>query len=350
MLPLAVYHARHLLAKLYGVFAYKHVRTNLYGLDVLGIAVERDARHGVERSLFSHIARVGDDAESVGCEVAEVQIVERSHDMQLLEEQRILVYDALNGVGSKLAQRSHNRNIACVRHHAHEKRTQLVVVTDDSLAVEREDDVLFLCEAQFVHHSRTLEALVVEAQCVHKNIAHHVYLRRLGALACSSAVAANASRKEQIGKAVDDEAVDLLRHRDVERACASYKMSQQNALLLCDDSRSHCRSEVINNDNDICRMLLKIALEGRHNLTRKLIEVNAVDTKAYVGATDLKVVEERRLECGVVLTTCVNQTATYLLAFSLSLVNGTNDWGNLNEVGTCANKYTNVHILLLFFF
>ena len=97
-------------------------------------------------------------------------------------------------------------------------------------------------------------------------------------------------------------------------------------------------------------MLLKIALEGRHNLTRKLVEVNAVDTKAYVGATDLKVVEERRLECRVVLTTCVNQTATYLFAFSLSLVNGTNDWGYLNEVGTCANKYTNVHILFLFFF
>ena len=97
-------------------------------------------------------------------------------------------------------------------------------------------------------------------------------------------------------------------------------------------------------------MLLKIALEGRHNLTRKLVEVNAVDPKAYVGATDLKVVEERRLECRVVLATCINQTAAYLLAFSLSLVNGTNDWGNLNEVGTCANKYTNVHILFLFSF
>jgi hypothetical protein len=168
--------------------------------------------------------------------------------------------------------------------------------------------------------------------------------------ACSSTVAANASREEQVGESVDNEAVDLLRHRDVERACACYKMSQQNALLLCDDSRSHCRSEVVNNDNDICRMLLKIALVGRHNLTRKLVEVNAVDTKTYVGATDLKVVEERRLECRVVLATCVNQTATYLFAFSLSLVNGTNDWGNLNEVGTCANKYTNVHILLLFFF
>ena len=69
-------------------------------------------------------------------------------------------------------------------------------------------------------------------------------------------------------------------------------------------------------------MLLKIAFEGRHNLTRKLVEVNAVDPQAYVGATDLKIVEERRLECGVVVATCVNQTAAYLLAFSLNLVNG----------------------------
>ena len=126
-------------------------------------------------------------------------------------------------------------------------------------------------------------------------------------------------------------------------------MSQQYALLLCHDGSRHCRSEVVNDNNDVCRMLLKITLEGRHNLTRKLVEVNAVDTQAYIWATDLKIVEERRLECGVVVATCVNQTAAYLLAFSLSLVNGTNDWGYLNEVGTCANKYTNVHILLFAF-
>ena len=73
MLPLAVYHARHLLAKLYGVFAYKHVRTNLYGLDMLGIAIERDARHGIERCLFSHVARIGNNAKSMGCEIAELR-------------------------------------------------------------------------------------------------------------------------------------------------------------------------------------------------------------------------------------------------------------------------------------
>ena len=66
MLPLAVNHACEFLTKAHGILAHKHVGTNLHGLDMLGVAVERDAGHGVERCLLGHIARVGDDAEGVG--------------------------------------------------------------------------------------------------------------------------------------------------------------------------------------------------------------------------------------------------------------------------------------------
>ena len=81
MLPLAIYHTSHFLAKQYGVLAYKHIRAGLNCLDMLGIAIERDARHGIERCLFSHVARIGNNAESMGCEIAELKIAERTNDV-----------------------------------------------------------------------------------------------------------------------------------------------------------------------------------------------------------------------------------------------------------------------------
>ena len=44
---------------------------------MLGIAVERNAGYGIERCLFSHVARIGNNAESMGCEIAELKVAER---------------------------------------------------------------------------------------------------------------------------------------------------------------------------------------------------------------------------------------------------------------------------------
>ena len=42
--------------KTVSILAHQHIGTDLHGLDMLGIAVERDTRHTVEGCLFSHIS------------------------------------------------------------------------------------------------------------------------------------------------------------------------------------------------------------------------------------------------------------------------------------------------------
>ena len=70
---------------------------------MLGVAIERDARHGSERCLFSLVARIGNNAESIGCEIAELQLAARINDVQSVKEQRIFIDNLLYSFGSQLA-------------------------------------------------------------------------------------------------------------------------------------------------------------------------------------------------------------------------------------------------------
>ena len=87
-----------------GIFAHEDVGSLLHGFDVLGVAVERDARHLVEGGFLGHVATVGDDAAGVGCEIGEGQIALRRHERDG-RGLRLVGQQSLNHVGSPLAQR-----------------------------------------------------------------------------------------------------------------------------------------------------------------------------------------------------------------------------------------------------
>ena len=89
---------------------------------------------------------------------------------------------------------------------------------DEQLAVEREDDVALGFELQVVEDGRAPERLVDKSQVVHQNVAHHVNLAQLGALAIGNAVVAGSGGEEHVAQAVDHQPVDFLGHRDVEAA------------------------------------------------------------------------------------------------------------------------------------
>ena len=42
--------------KTVSILAHQHIGTDLHGLDMLGIAIERDTRHTVEGGFFCHIS------------------------------------------------------------------------------------------------------------------------------------------------------------------------------------------------------------------------------------------------------------------------------------------------------
>ncbi len=92
---------------------------------------------------------------------------------------------------------------------------------------------------QLVHQVWALHLLLQVADIVDEHIAHHIYLGEFGSLLVGDAVIGYPCREEDVGKTVDDEAIDLLRHRDVEGAGTRGDVSQLHALLLGHDAHCH---------------------------------------------------------------------------------------------------------------
>lgn len=71
LLPLSADHLPCGLGKFVGILTYENIGAHLHRLNVLGVAVQRDARHLVERCFLSHITAVGDNAEGMLGEIGE---------------------------------------------------------------------------------------------------------------------------------------------------------------------------------------------------------------------------------------------------------------------------------------
>jgi hypothetical protein len=56
MLPIAGYHLTHGLTEFIGIFTYEHVRAYIHRFLMLGVVVERDTGHTIERGFLGHIA------------------------------------------------------------------------------------------------------------------------------------------------------------------------------------------------------------------------------------------------------------------------------------------------------
>lgn len=79
LLPFALHNLLHRQLQLLRIFSYQLVRTHGHRFQVLGVTVERDARHTIEGSLLSHIARIRDHTHGMGSEIREVEIALRLH-------------------------------------------------------------------------------------------------------------------------------------------------------------------------------------------------------------------------------------------------------------------------------
>ena len=117
-------------------------------------------------------------------------------------------------------------------------------VGNEQLAVERQHKVGSVRDGgqgrvlgQLV--ADAFDTLTTEAEVVDEDVAHHIDFRQLCSLTIGNAIVADACGEKQVRETVDDEAVDLLRHIDIEGACACGNMGQQDTLLLGDDGSGH---------------------------------------------------------------------------------------------------------------
>ena len=57
-------------------------------------------------------------------------------------------------------------------------------------------------------------------------------------------------------------------------------MGQAQAALLCNNGHRHCRGQIINDNDNVCRTFLEIAFKFRHHTPGQLVEADALNTEA----------------------------------------------------------------------
>ena len=197
---------------------------------MLGIVVERDAGHAVEGGLLRDITRIGDDTLGMCCKPTELQIAKRINDLNPCTQ-------FLNGFTRQSAQRGDDRCIASGLSHRLEHQGKILRISYQGLTVQGEHDIRPLLKIG--QGSRTAEAVIVETERIHQNVTHHIGLGILGLFSGGDACTADTCREEIVAKGIDDEAIDLLRHVNIERTGACHKVSQTDAALLCNDRCRH---------------------------------------------------------------------------------------------------------------
>ena len=93
-------------------------------------------------------------------------------------------------------------------------------------------------------------------------------------------------------------------------------------------------------------MLVEKPVELRHHLTGDLVETGADDTQVILRTVDLKIIEERSLERGVVGTAGIDEQTVGLRA----LTDGPHQRRHLDEVRPCTGENTDIlcHNSLIF--
>ena len=109
-------------------------------------------------------------------------------------------------------------------------------------------------------------------------------------------------------------------------------MCEPYALFLCHNGSRHGGCQVVDNHYGVCLTVLKVVLEERHHLPGNLVEVLAYYSEAYVGASELQVVEERGLQSGIVLAAGVYKAARDVQSLFACPVDGAHQWSYLYEV------------------
>ena len=115
-------------------------------------------------------------------------------------------------------------------------------------------------------------------------------------------------------------------------------MRQSQAALLGDNRRRHRRSQIVDHDDHVDRMLIEETVELGHHLTGNLVQFDTVDTQIELRRSYLKVVEERRLQRGIALTSGIHEEATGLVA----PIQRPHQGRHLDEIGPGTSQDTDI--------
>ena len=189
--------------------------------------------------------------------------------------------------------------------------------------------------------------LMIVTQIIHQNITHSVNFRKFGALLVGYRIVTDAGSEKDVAESINNKAINFLRHGDIKRTSTCSNMCQKNALLLGNDTCCHGRSQIVNDNDCISRILLKIKFKLRHHTTCEFIKVFTVNSKKLVGTFNSKFIEERLFKSRIIFRTSIHQSICRFISV-FTTVNSSYNWRNLDKIWSCATENTNIHWHILF--
>ena len=148
--------------------------------------------------------------------------------------------------------------------------------------------------------------------------------------------------KEQIAKPIDNKAIYLLRHIYIKRPRSGHKMSKTHTTLLRDYGHGHSRSEIIDNNDNICRIGHKVRFKPCHDHSCQFIQTATFHPKKHIRAGYLQINEQRRLKCRVIFRPSINELEINVTAIGLCPVYCPYYRSNLYEIRARTSHNTNI--------
>ena len=164
-----------------GIFADKDIASHLYRLNMFRITVQRNTGHAVEGSFLGYVPGIGYDTSCMGRKTGKIKIAKRFDNMKIVQIDIFLQSKSQDDLYGRIAQRSDDGQPGGrLRQHT-EHLLKILLVGQQSLAVQREDKVASLLQRQArqclnIRKPHLLNAFTVIADVINEDVPHHIYL------------------------------------------------------------------------------------------------------------------------------------------------------------------------------
>lgn len=170
-------------------------------------------------------------------------------------------------------------------------------------------------------------AVEVGQQAVHHDVAHQMNASGIDAFGEQVRVRICGRGEVPTGDAVDDDPVDLLGHRPIERSQSRFEVGDRDAELGRDDGAGGGGVDVADDDDGVGRVRIDPLFEGDHDAGGLYRMAAGADAQVGVGLADVEVGEEAVGHGGVVVLAGVDQRDVLIAGRE-----GVQQWRDLHEV------------------
>ena len=291
----------------------------------LRVGAQGQAGDAQDGGLLLHAAGVGDHGARPAHEPHEVEVAERLDDMHA----RVVVEpEGLEHGPATRMQREHDVGAGRRGVQEGDELARGLRVVDVAGSMKRRDEVV-AGQSQLLAHPDRIEAVEVGQECVDHGVADEMDALGGHALAGEVRDRIGARAQQEIGEAVGDDPVDLLRHRHVEGAQSGFDVCDRDAELARGDGCGEGGVDVAVDDDQLGTSGQHLGFEAHEERCGLLSVASRADTEVDVGPRQVELAEEHLRHAVVVVLARVHQALP-----GTASGQGSDHGSRLGEVGT----------------